>query len=94
VVCDTKQPVFLPTNHAHIADVGTGADPATPTRVWTAQEVIEAFARGDSFFTRSPSTGQVARVEIVACAVCGRRIITSSPDAVPDNDLDHLPACS
>jgi hypothetical protein len=93
VVCDTKEPVFLPTNHAHISDVGTGTEPPTPSRRWTVQEVIDAFARGDSFFTRSPSSGQVARIEIVACDVCGRRVIRSSPDATTDNDLDTLPEC-
>ena len=75
----------------HVVRVGTGLEPPKATRFWTAEEVIEAFARGDSFFTRSPSTGQVARIEIVACDVCGRRVLRSPADG--DNDLDELSAC-
>jgi hypothetical protein len=93
VVCDVQVPVYLPTHHEHVAQVGTGPEPPEATRLWTAEEVIEAFARGDSFYTRSPSTGLAARIEIVACEVCGRRVIRSGPDATPDSDLANLSDC-
>ena len=93
IVCVEREPVFLPKHHPHVARVGTGLEPGTLARLWSVEEVIEAFARGDSFFTRSSSTDLIARIEIVACDVCGRRILRSAADAVTDNDLDELPAC-
>ena len=93
IVCVERDPMFLPRPHPHVARVGTGLEPGTPARLWTVDEVIEGFARGDSFFTRSPSTGRIARIEIVACEVCGRRILRSATDAVTDNDLDELSGC-
>jgi hypothetical protein len=93
IVCIEREPVFLPKHHPHVVRVGTGLEQGTPSRLWTVDEVIEAFARGDSFFTRSPSTDRIARIEIVACEVCGRRILRSGTDAMIDNDLDELSEC-
>jgi hypothetical protein len=93
VVCDVQVPVHLPTHHEHVAQVGTSSEPPEASRLWTAEEVIEAVARGDSFYTRSPSTGLAGRIEIDACEACGRRIIRSDPDATPDSDLTNLADC-
>jgi hypothetical protein len=57
------------------------------------QEVITMMDGGDRFYTYSPSTQKIAYVHKDACRIDGCEIETlrSDPDAVEDNDLDHLP---
>jgi hypothetical protein len=94
IVCTEQEPVYLPTRHAHIVAVGTGVNPDQATLRWTLQEVIEAIENGwHTFYTQGERSGLIARVVVVYCAICRRKIIKSTPDAVYDNNLDSLRRC-
>jgi hypothetical protein len=72
--------------HRHVIVVETGNGDVLPI-----EEVYLRMNTGHEFFTRSPSTGQTARVEAVSC--CGLNTLRSSADATGDNYLDSLPPC-
>jgi hypothetical protein len=72
IVCTEQQPVHQPTTHAHIVAVGTGDDPDRATKRWTLDEVLAGMGRGDVFYTRGKSSGQVALVVRYVCAPCHR----------------------
>jgi hypothetical protein len=93
IVCTRQSQVTGSRPHPHIVSVGTGT-PQGYNRTWTVDEVIAAMGRGGVFYTESPSTGRVAKVEAYTCRVCGRRWIRTTADAVPDNNLDNLPSCA
>lgn len=77
--------------HGHITHVGISGLPG----VWTVDQVRGCIARGNSFYTVSPSTREVAGVESYDVAESGQTIetIRSAPDAVTDNNLDNLQVC-
>jgi hypothetical protein len=93
VVCTRQEPVDKSHHNAHIVIVGLGAAPAHYDRLMTVDEVWQAIAQGHTFYTQGPATGKVAEVERFGCR-CGRRTLRSSADAVVDNNLDNLNACS
>lgn len=82
-----------PTQHRHITGVGTGANPNAADNQWTVQQVRSAIDRGDTFYTQSPTTAKVAYVDKFDCS-CGYKTIKSRADAVQDNNLDYMRACS
>jgi hypothetical protein len=94
IICTRKEDVSHPYRHSHIVQVGTGTTPTHYDRIWTVVEVLTAISLGDTFYTVSPSTGAVAGVHRVNCAHCQAPTIRSAPDAVKDNNLDNLPACT
>ena len=75
----------------HITHVGVSGLPG----VMTVAQIRASIARGNSFFTVSPSTREVAAVEPYDAVELNQTIetIRSAADAVPDNDLDNLGAC-
>jgi Protein of unknown function (DUF3892) len=91
IVCvETEHP------HRHILAVGTGDDPSSANSRWTVQQVRNALANGDRFYTVSPSTGLTADVKADDCNIggCTVKTIRSHADAVTDNNLDNLRVCS
>ncbi len=93
IVCTRQSQLTGSHVHPHIVSVGTGT-PQGYTRTWPVDEVLAAMGRGDVFYTESPSTGRVAKVEAYTCTVCGRRWIRTTADAVTDNNLDNLSSCA
>jgi hypothetical protein len=75
--------------HEHITHVGL----AGMTTRYTVDQVCQSISEGNHFYTVSPSTLRRAGVEPYELEARGRMIRTlrSTPDAVPDNDLDNLP---
>lgn len=94
IICDNQAPVGVPKKHAHVVEVGIGTTPQNYSKLLTLAQVLALMDRGDTFHTISVSTGKIAQVLPVGCAVCGHRIIRSSADAVTDNNLDGLPDCA
>jgi hypothetical protein len=78
--------------HEHITHVGVNGQHGT----WTVDYVRRLIARGSNFFTMSPSTHQRADVSPFDADHVGRTVetIRSAPDAIADNNLDNLRACS
>lgn len=72
--------------HRHITKIGG------PSGSWTTEQARVAIARGDVFYTVSPSTGKQARVLRHTCS-CGVNTLRSVADAVTDNNLDNLRNC-
>ena len=89
IVCTERQ-----ASHGHITHVGTGSDPADQR--WTVKNVREAIEDGDTFYTVGPRSGKTAYVEPYDAYANGviLETIRSSADAVEDNNLDNLRACS
>jgi len=81
--------------HRHITHVGTGDNPNQASDRWTVAQVRSAIRNGNRFYTYSPSTGRTADVEPYDVWVGNQLIetIRSTPDAVPDNNLDNLRVC-
>ena len=77
--------------HGQITHVGIQGLPG----VWTVAQVRGCIARGNSFYTESPSTRAVAGVEPYDWADQAQTIetIRSAGDAIDDNNLDNLRAC-
>lgn len=94
VVCTIQEPLDKPHEVAHIVSIGTGDNPDQASQKWSLKQVLDAMDSGDSFFTRSPSTGKDASVNKYECKTCRRYTIRSSPDAVRDNNLDNLRKCN
>lgn len=91
IVCvETEHP------HRHITHVGVGDDPASASERLTVTDVRRAIANGHRFITISPSTGKTADVRADDCHMpsCTVKTIRSTSDAVSDNNLDNLRACS
>lgn len=93
VVCTIQEPLDKPHDVAHIISIGTGDDSDTASRKWDLKDVLVALDSGNSFFTKSPSTGKEASVNKYECKTCRRFTIRSSPDAIKDNNLDNLRKC-
>lgn len=77
--------------HGHITHVGIQGLPG----VWTIAQVRGCIARGNTFFTVSPTTRAVAGVEPYDLVALSQMIetIRSAGDAIDDNKLDNLRAC-
>lgn len=77
--------------HGHITHVGLSGLPG----VWTVAQVRGSISRGNSFYTVSASTREVAGVEPYDVIHLDQMIetIRSAADAVQDNNLDNLQAC-
>lgn len=77
--------------HGHITHVGLSGLPG----VWTVAQVRGSIARGNAFYTVSPTTRKVAGVEPYDAVHLEQTIetIRSAADAVEDNNLDNLQAC-
>ena len=94
VVCSEQVPAAAHSRNAKIVAVGTGSDPDRASQRWTVAEVVNAMQRGDRFYTQGKASGRVAWVEKYWCPACGGWHIRSTRDAVVDNNLDSLRACS
>lgn len=77
--------------HGQITHVGISGLPG----VWTIAQVRGCIARGNAFYTVSPSTRGVAGVEPYDAVYREQTIetIRSGTDAIHDNNLDSLQAC-
>ena len=82
ITCATKT-----HQHRHITKIGG------PSGSWTVTEAGQAIDNGTHFFTQSPSTNKTARVIKFDCPWCPYKSLTTTADAVWDNNLDNLPNC-
>ena len=88
IVCTEQEPFNQPVAHAHIVAVGVGSDAQKAERRLTLQQVFDAMANGDTFYTVG-AEGVRAPVEKVACPQCKRYwIIKTVADGLPGNNLD------
>jgi hypothetical protein len=94
IVCTIQVPATAAPTHQHIVEVGTGSDPNKADTRWTLAQVISAMDRGDTFYTLGVSSGKRAGITKFTCSWCTRIHIRSTPDAVPDNNLDNLRRCN
>ncbi len=94
IVCTTQAPAGVPNDRAHIVAVGTGTIASKAETRWTLQQVLDAMDRGDRFYTHGEQSGRSAWVEKYVCNRCYQTHIRSTPDAVPDNNLDNLRTCN
>ncbi|MBI5877274.1 MAG: hypothetical protein HZB53_06470 [Chloroflexi bacterium] len=93
IVCIIQHPIFLPTTHAHIFEVGAvpeGDD--RPVRL-SLPDILEAMKAGDRFYAVGEQSHQRASVEAASCPNCGRLILRTVGDAVKDNNVDCLQRC-
>lgn len=75
----------------HIMAVGTSSNASDyADRQWTVQEVWDAIAQGDVFYTSAG--GYVAGVNPYRCG-CGWGSLRSTPDATTANNLDSMRLC-
>lgn len=79
-----------PTEHRHIISVGVGYN--SPPERRSVDLIRAQLAAGETFYTVSPSSRNVALVYPFDCA-CGYKTIKSAADAEIDNNLDYLTAC-
>jgi len=94
IVCTTQEPVNVPTNHAHIVEVGTGDDPNQAQDKWPLSSVVSAIdGERHEFYVKGEHSGIVVDVITASCPSCGHRIIRSTQDAAYDNNLDDLRRC-
>jgi len=94
IVCTEQQPGNLQPSQAHIVAVGIGTEATRATERMTLAEVIAAIDVGHVFYTQGERTGKIARVHKEWCPTRRHYIIKSAPDAVTDNNLDHLRYCA
>ena len=93
IVCTVQEPLDKPHDAAHIVSIGTGIDSTQASKNWPLKQVLDSIDLGNSFYTKSPSTGKEAFVNKYECKTCQRTTIRSSADAVTDNNLDNLRKC-
>ena len=93
IVCTEQDPPDQPHDQAHIIAVGTGSEPNKANQKWTIDEVIEAMDDGDTFYTKSVSTGETAEVHEYECPTCGQITLRSEADETKDNNLNNLREC-
>jgi hypothetical protein len=86
--CTEQSPSSVGHNAAHIVTVALEGF----TQCYTVSQVYLMIDRGDTFTTRSPSTGREAAVTKHRCT-CGYQTLRSTADSVQDNNLDNLPRC-
>ena len=92
IVCTEQDPPDKPHDVAHIVAVGTGDDPTKAERRLEVDEVRSAIDCGETFYTKSETTGKTANVEKFDCN-CGYETIRTKPDDRIDNNLDDLRKC-
>jgi len=73
--------------------VGVGSDPGKASDKHSVDTVRTNLRNGDSYYTVGISSGRTAYVDPYDCR-CGVKTIKSRPDAVTDNNLDHLRLCN
>lgn len=94
IVCTRKSPVSAPTHHAHIVTIGLGDDTGY-NQLLSMEQAYHWIDTGNTFYTKSKSTGAIAQVNKYICGTCGHyKTLRSSPDAISDNNLDNLPNCN
>ena len=93
IVCTRQEPLDKPHDAAHIVSAGVGNDPEKAEQKLTLDKILKTIDSGDSFYTKSTSTGKEAEVKKFDCGTCKRTTIRSTPDAVTDNNLDNLREC-
>ena len=93
IVCTLQEPLDKPHDAAHIVSVGVGNDPKVAEKKLTLDAVLKAMDNGDSFYTKSTSTGKEAEVKKYDCGTCKTTTIRSTADSVTDNNLDNLRKC-
>ena len=93
IVCTEQDPPDEPHDQAHIVAVGTGDDPDKASQRWELQEVLDTIDNGDSFYTKSESTGERAEVHEYECGTCGQTTLRSTADDTEDNNLNNLREC-
>lgn len=81
--------------HQHLVSIGIGGTAAAPGEILTVEQIRDAIAAGESFYTYSASTQRVSFVHSATCQVrgCNVETIRSNGDAVADNNLDNLAPC-
>jgi hypothetical protein len=92
IVCTKKRGLSNPAGHTHITEVGTGTA-GNFSKSWTTQDVFNAMAKGDTFFTQGKKSGKTAQVQKLQCLRCTEDTLQSAADAVDDNKLENLPTC-
>jgi hypothetical protein len=93
IVCTKKVVVAGVPPHAHIAGVGTGERADWADLRWELEQVLEAMAAGEHFFTESIVTGRGTPVEAYTCPTCHTLQLRSASGAEPDAELDQLREC-
>ncbi len=93
IVCIIQQPIFLPTTHAHIVEVGAVPDGDDLPMRLSLPDVLVAMKSGDHFYAIGEQSRQIANVEAVSCPNCGRLTLRTVGDAVKDNNVDCLKRC-
>lgn len=96
IVCTDQEPVYQPTEHAHIVAVGIDSDndDVANDRHTKSEVITNIQTRGHRYYTVGKHSGLKAFVEIVYCDLCRYVVIRSSPDATRDNNLDSLRRCA
>lgn len=97
IVCTDQLPIYAPTQHAHIVNVGvdTNRDGCADEKHSLATAVKNIQSRAHRYYTYGVTSSKVALVEVIDCpSHCGEKIIRSEPDAARDNNLDSLRRCS
>ncbi len=94
IVCTNQEPASEPHDVAHITYVGTGNNPSGADKRWSVGQVRSAIDNGDTFYTKSTSTGKTAEVEKYECGHCGYKTLRTNPDDQTDNNLDDLRECN
>lgn len=79
--------------HTHITGIGTGDRADWADMRWALEQVLEAMAEGDTFYTQSEATGQMTPVETYECFHCGEIYLRSAAGSVADNDLEKMRNC-
>lgn len=92
IVCRIMSDSTTEPKHKHIKTVGYLVGTATTQKpVADIRKMIDA---GDTFFTKSPSTGKIAKVGKYTCEKCNKYdSIRSTGDVVQDNNVDNLKNC-
>lgn len=82
--------------HRHIVSVGIGDNQGNSLRTLSVDSVRRQIDEGEIFETLSTSTGKRAGVKKDTCNKdgCKTNTIRSHADAIADNNLDNLKACS
>lgn len=96
VVCAEQVPSRAHPLNGKIVAVGSNdSGGGQATGRWTVPEVVSALDAGHVFYTYGEQSRETARVIKYWCTACGGEWhIKSSPDAVPDNNLDSLRLCA
>jgi hypothetical protein len=92
IVCVKRGTVYHPP-HTHITSIGTGEQANWADMRWTLEQVLEAMADRDTFYTQSEATDKITPVETYECPHCGATHLRSAEGSVADNDLGGMRNC-